>query len=60
MPKIQIEENLEIGFDEDEYYEFDPTDAEHLCVGCGTREAILNQCCAMCTELHPELMGYAG
>lgn len=32
------------------------TDPDRICVGCGKREAILNHCCAMCTELHPERM----
>lgn len=41
--------------DEEEYDEqdFDPSNPEHLCVKCGTRERIVNQVCGMCSELHP-------
>ncbi len=46
----------------EEEYEDEDTDyfldnPEYLCVNCGTREAILNHCCAMCCELRPDLMG---
>lgn len=38
--------------------EFDATNAEFLCLNCGTRERILNGCCATCCELRPDLMGH--
>ena len=45
-------------FDDDEEDDLDDWvgDPDRTCVGCGKREAILNHCCAMCTELHPEKM----
>jgi hypothetical protein len=43
------------GFDDDDEDDPSETSAEHLCVECG-REAIINRLCAMCSELHPELM----
>lgn len=46
--------------DHDDYDDESEIGAAHLCIGCGQREAILNGCCAMCTELRPDLMGYAG
>ncbi len=41
---------------EDDVFEDWRSDPERICVGCGQREAILNHCCGMCTELHPERM----
>ncbi len=47
--------------DHDEMYfeyddEIDENDAEYLCIKCGTREAIINRLCGMCSELHPSYM----
>jgi hypothetical protein len=46
----QREENEGDDYDEDEDYELT---VERTCVKCGTREAIVNQVCGMCSELYP-------
>jgi hypothetical protein len=37
-------------------YEDDFSGAEHLCVKCGERDAIVNDVCGMCSELHPNMV----
>lgn len=45
----------ECGDDEDDEHD-DLRDTEQPCVKCGTREAIINRVCGMCSELHPYMV----
>lgn len=37
-------------------YDDDVDSAEYLCVKCGERDAIVNNVCGMCSELHPYMV----
>jgi len=45
-------------YDDEDYDEADGYElrVEHTCVKCGTREAIVNRVCAMCSELYPYMV----
>jgi len=41
---------------EEEDFDFDPTNIEHLCAVCLRHEAIMCGLCGMCAELNPHLI----
>jgi hypothetical protein len=43
---------------DDDYEDDEPDElaVEHTCVKCGTREAIVNRVCGMCSELYPYMV----
>lgn len=43
---------------DEEFYDDLPENdsAEYLCVKCGERDAIMNNVCGMCSELHPNMV----
>ena len=52
-PGVSVKDIEDAQEDPEDDAEAEYGNAEHVCVKCGEREAIINNVCGMCSELHP-------